>query len=451
MGSAMSCDSAHLHCTPAHCKPHLACTQVAGTLLTLHPSQVCTFYLKGECRYGDSCRYLHTKPEWGQKARPSGASSSGYVAPAVPRPAADDLAVQLPISRLRLGGQAPDAAPAQPQLPLPVPLPLPVQLPPDPFGSELSCGAGGSGAAPGGAEPGSGTYEEEGGGWDEQGYAAEQQRRQQTAWHGGGEGGGGEEEGYWEEGYGHAYEEGGYEEGHWPEGQQEGAWAEGEEWGGQYGEEAYAEAYGGGGGDPAEQHAGLQPAAGAWSLPEGGAGEQQEWGAGAPASLRSLCMLWFKAGACPKGSRCQLVHGEQCPHCGKHALHPADADQRQQHLAECRLRHERLAARARRCGRQGVGVPACRPGSNCPYLLLLWPSSHKPTARSVLTHTASPPHPLPAPTTLLQRGGGVRHLPGAGAEQGGAWGAQVWAAHRLRPPVLPALHPQLARQDRHTR
>ena len=37
-------------------------------------------------------------------------------------------------------------------------------------------------------------------------------------------------------------------------------------------------------------------------------------------------------------------------HCHKHALHPADAGAREQHLAECALRHERLAARSRSAG-----------------------------------------------------------------------------------------------------
>ncbi|EFN60083.1 hypothetical protein CHLNCDRAFT_18295 [Chlorella variabilis] len=85
---------------------------------------------------------------------------------------------------------------------------------------------------------------------------------------------------------------------------------------------------------------------GVWSLPEGGGG-QPGWAAGGShPSLRSLCMQWFSSGACGRGDRCQLVHGELCQHCHKHALHPTDAPARQQHLAECRLRHERLAARA---------------------------------------------------------------------------------------------------------
>ena len=33
--------------------------------------------------------------------------------------------------------------------------------------------------------------------------------------------------------------------------------------------------------------------------------------------------------------------------CGKHALHPADAGEREAHAEECAARHERLAARAR--------------------------------------------------------------------------------------------------------
>ena len=37
-------------------------------------------------------------------------------------------------------------------------------------------------------------------------------------------------------------------------------------------------------------------------------------------------------------------------HCGKHALHPTDPDARDRHLTECKLRHERLAGRARSSG-----------------------------------------------------------------------------------------------------
>jgi hypothetical protein len=42
-----------------------------------------------------------------------------------------------------------------------------------------------------------------------------------------------------------------------------------------------------------------------------------------------------------------VPHLAHMQHCGKRALHPTDAAARQQHLAECALRHERLAARAR--------------------------------------------------------------------------------------------------------
>jgi hypothetical protein len=48
-----------------------------------------------------------------------------------------------------------------------------------------------------------------------------------------------------------------------------------------------------------------------WSVPEGAAGGQQ-WAASSHPSLRSLCMQWFSTGACSKGERCHLVHGELC-------------------------------------------------------------------------------------------------------------------------------------------
>ena len=56
-----------------------------------------------------------------------------------------------------------------------------------------------------------------------------------------------------------------------------------------------------------------------WSVPEGAASGQQ-WAASSHPSLRSLCMQWFSTGACSKGERCHLVHGELCQVRGAAAL-----------------------------------------------------------------------------------------------------------------------------------
>ncbi|KAI3429637.1 hypothetical protein D9Q98_005723 [Chlorella vulgaris] len=304
-------------------------------------SQVCRFYQRGECTYGDRCRYQHIKPEWGGRKQEAG-PSPGYTPQVVRRPAADDLSEQLPISRLRLGGQAPDAASAAAagssssssssklvlatacKVPVPLPLPLPVPvLPLDPFGS-----AAGTGDASGAADAVAGTANAV----DEW-----QQRAEEDADAGqyGGQ--------YWlQEGYEEAAGGGQY---HWYQGEGEEGY-QGEYYGeeevgwqeGQAGEEQHGAA-GDGSGDGDTQAA-------AWSLPAGGGDAEQWQGAGHP-SLRSLCMQWFSTGACNKGSGCKLLHGELCQHCHKHALHPSDSAAREQHLAECRLRHERLEARAR--------------------------------------------------------------------------------------------------------
>lgn len=172
-------------------------------------------------------------------------------------------------------------------MPLPLPLPLPVQLPSDPFGSAQ--GGGGEGT-----DSGQGDWGGEG-----------QHTEQQAAWH---DDGG--EEGYWVE------DEGGAE--YWVEGE-EGEWPEEEYWEGAEGAEDGSAAW-----TAAQQHQGLQPPGGgdggqqaqaAWGLPEG-VGEQQQWAAASHPSLQSLCMQWFKTGACPKGSRCPLVHGDLCQVCG---------------------------------------------------------------------------------------------------------------------------------------
>jgi hypothetical protein len=53
----------------------------------------------------------------------------------------------------------------------------------------------------------------------------------------------------------------------------------------------------------------------AWSLPADSTAQQRLFSGGLPPALRSLCMQWFASGACAKGDRCSLVHGELCEVC----------------------------------------------------------------------------------------------------------------------------------------
>lgn len=76
---------------------------------------MCTHWLKGSCAYGDKCRYDHQRPEWAPREE---RTVPGYVAPKLPKPAADDLSEMPPISDLRLGGAV--AAKKQQLMPTPI-------------------------------------------------------------------------------------------------------------------------------------------------------------------------------------------------------------------------------------------------------------------------------------------------------------------------------------------
>lgn len=70
-------------------------------LFSVLPVQVCTHWLKGNCAYGDKCRYDHARPEWAPR---QDQSVPGYVPPPVLKPSSDTLETVPPISHLRLGG-----------------------------------------------------------------------------------------------------------------------------------------------------------------------------------------------------------------------------------------------------------------------------------------------------------------------------------------------------------
>jgi E3 ubiquitin-protein ligase makorin len=58
---------------------------------------------------------------------------------------------------------------------------------------------------------------------------------------------------------------------------------------------------------------------------------------------RPLCSFDV-AGDCPHGDKCSFVHGDLCPTCGKHSLHPFQADEREEHLKSCEKNQKFLVA-----------------------------------------------------------------------------------------------------------
>ncbi|XP_031258139.1 putative RING-type E3 ubiquitin transferase C3H69 isoform X2 [Pistacia vera] len=61
-----------------------------------------------------------------------------------------------------------------------------------------------------------------------------------------------------------------------------------------------------------------------------------------PADL-SICSF-AAAGNCPRGEKCPHVHGDMCPTCGKHCLHPFRPEEREDHLKTCEKKQKHLEA-----------------------------------------------------------------------------------------------------------
>ncbi|GLT84175.1 hypothetical protein SLE2022_024220 [Rubroshorea leprosula] len=66
-----------------------------------------------------------------------------------------------------------------------------------------------------------------------------------------------------------------------------------------------------------------------------------------PRSLRladqSICPF-AAAGNCPHGQKCPYLHGDLCPTCGKHCLHPFRPQEREEHMRACEKRQKYLEA-----------------------------------------------------------------------------------------------------------
>lgn len=327
------------------------------------PNTVCTHWLRGFCAYGDKCRYDHVHPEWNKREE---RVAAGYEAPAVPKPAADALEAQKPVSQLRLGGalgtkkppMPPGSAALQQGLPKrspprPAPprrahdameaaLPDDLDLLGDALQTKLHVDAEALAAADAAAE------------------AAEAARAAAALEYA--DSGAAASEGHYYEGFGGVEGVAGGGEG---EGDLGGYYGEEEQYdaapyysGSHYGGSAYG-SYNGTHSSAGEHgphgSAGTSPgmAGPAWAVPgASGPGSEEGVGWGAPdpsrfyasPALQSLCWEHYNTGVCSAGEACPAAHGDYCDACGHCALHPTDAAARDAHVAECRARADRLDA-----------------------------------------------------------------------------------------------------------
>ncbi|KAK4476387.1 hypothetical protein RD792_015538, partial [Penstemon davidsonii] len=58
---------------------------------------------------------------------------------------------------------------------------------------------------------------------------------------------------------------------------------------------------------------------------------------------QSICPF-AAAGDCPRGDKCPHIHGDLCPTCGKHCLHPFRPEEREEHMKTCEKRRKHLEA-----------------------------------------------------------------------------------------------------------
>ncbi|XP_030476330.1 putative RING-type E3 ubiquitin transferase C3H69 isoform X1 [Syzygium oleosum] len=58
---------------------------------------------------------------------------------------------------------------------------------------------------------------------------------------------------------------------------------------------------------------------------------------------QSICSF-AAAGDCPRGEACPHIHGDLCPTCGKHCLHPFRPEEREEHMKTCEKKQKQLEA-----------------------------------------------------------------------------------------------------------
>lgn len=60
-------------------------------------------------------------------------------------------------------------------------------------------------------------------------------------------------------------------------------------------------------------------------------------------SEQPIC-AFAAAGSCPLGNSCRNIHGDLCPTCGKHCLHPHRPQEREEHKLHCERNQKNLKA-----------------------------------------------------------------------------------------------------------
>ncbi|XP_028799866.1 putative RING-type E3 ubiquitin transferase C3H69 isoform X2 [Neltuma alba] len=60
-------------------------------------------------------------------------------------------------------------------------------------------------------------------------------------------------------------------------------------------------------------------------------------------SERPICSF-AAAGNCPRKEKCPFIHGDLCPTCGKHCLHPFRPEEREEHTNACQKKQKHLEA-----------------------------------------------------------------------------------------------------------
>ncbi|CAB4268063.1 unnamed protein product [Prunus armeniaca] len=76
-------------------------------------------------------------------------------------------------------------------------------------------------------------------------------------------------------------------------------------------------------------------------------GDNDDDGAGATRSTRPedhVICSFAAAGNCPRGEKCPHIHGDICPSCGKHCLHPYRPMEREEHVKTCEEKQKQLEA-----------------------------------------------------------------------------------------------------------
>ncbi|XWS35499.1 hypothetical protein CRYUN_Cryun20dG0002600 [Craigia yunnanensis] len=98
---------------------------------------------------------------------------------------------------------------------------------------------------------------------------------------------------------------------------------------------------------PGSSRAFLPPAKQAWNLESGHQDLSNNDDVVEPRSVnlveRSICSF-AAAGNCPHGEKCPHIHGDLCPTCGKHCLHPFRPEEREEHINMCEKKQKHLEA-----------------------------------------------------------------------------------------------------------